>query len=320
MKQEKILIIGASGQIGSVLTHTLSDIYGENNVIATDIRQPTDHHGHFEILDVLNTQALGDIVAKYGITQIYHLAAILSAKGETMPMFAWQFNMTSFFNVIDVARQFKISKIFFPSSIAAFGPSTPKYNTPQATIMIPETVYGISKSCAEDWCNYFWLKEKMDIRSVRYPGIIGYQSLPGGGTTDYAVDIYHKAVKSEPFECFLKADTALPMIYMDDAIRATIELMEAPSENVKIRTSYNLASMSFSPQDIAESIKKQVPDFSISYKPDFRQAIAESWPASIDDSEARKDWGWRPNFDLDAMTADMLAHLSEMYSKEIVHH
>lgn len=320
MRKDRILIIGASGQIGSVLTHTLSDIYGDENVVATDIRKPADHRGHFEFLDVQNTKALSEVVEKYKITQIYHLAAILSAKGETMPMFAWQFNMGSFFNVIEVAREHKIQKVFFPSSIAAFGPSTPRYNTPQATIMIPETVYGISKSCAEDWCNYFWLKEKLDIRSVRYPGIIGYQSLPGGGTTDYAVDIYHKAVKAEPFECFLKADTVLPMIYMEDAIRATIELMEAPSEQVKVRTSYNLASMSFSPEEIAASIRKELPGFTISYNPDFRQAIAESWPASIDDSEARNDWGWKPNFDLDAMTRDMLLNLTKMYSKEAIHH
>lgn len=319
MKRDRILIIGASGQIGSVLTNALAVLYGEENIIATDIRKPHDQVGHFEFLDIQNVDDLESIAKKYKITQIYHLAAILSAKGETMPMFAWQFNMGSFFNVVKVAKDLGIHKIFFPSSIAAFGPSTPRYNTPQSTIMIPETVYGISKSCAEEWCNYFWLKDHLDIRSVRYPGIIGYQSLPGGGTTDYAVDIYHKAVKSEPFECFLQADTVLPMIYMDDAIRATIELMEAPAEKIKVRTSYNLAAMSFSPEEIADSIKKQLPDFKISYNPDFRQTIANSWPASIDDSQAREDWGWKHKFDLDLMTTDMLLHLKQMYSKEMIH-
>ncbi len=318
MKQDRILIIGASGQIGSVLTNALAKTYGEDNIVATDIRKPNDQIGHFEFLDIQNADDLNSIIKKYKITQIYHLAAILSAKGETMPMFAWQFNMGSFFNVVQAAKDNNISKIFFPSSIAAFGPSTPRYNTPQSTIMIPETVYGISKSCAEDWCNYFWLKDKLDIRSVRYPGIIGYQSLPGGGTTDYAVDIYHKAVKGESFECFLSEDTTLPMIYMDDAIRATIELMEAPVEKIKIRTSYNLAAMSFSPSEISASIKKLIPEFSISYNPDFRQTIANSWPASIDDSEARKDWGWQHNFDLDRMTSDMILHLKELYSKEVI--
>lgn len=311
MRIDRILIIGASGQIGSVLTQSLADIYGGDNIIATDIRKQHDQVGHFEFLDIQNTADLVSIIKKYKITQIYHLAAILSAKGETMPMLAWDFNMKSFFNVIEAAKEQGISKIFFPSSIAAFGPTTPSINTPQQTIMLPETVYGISKSCAEDWCNYFWIKDKLDIRSVRYPGIIGYQSMPGGGTTDYAVDIYHKAVKGEDFECFLKSDTVLPMIYMEDAIRATIELMESPIEKIKVRTSYNLAAISFSPEEIANSIKKIIPDFKISYHPDFRQTIADSWPASIDDTTARADWGWKHHYDLDMMTADMIKHLRE---------
>lgn len=316
MKTERILIIGANGQIGSVLTQSLMRLYGAENVIASDIRKVENHEGIFEQLDVLDTKRLHEIIDNYQINQIYHLAAILSAKGESMPMQAWNFNMNSFFNVIEAAKEKSIDKVFFPSSIAAFGPTTPKYDTPQQTIMIPETVYGISKSCAEDWCNYFWLKNKLDIRSLRYPGIIGYQSMPGGGTTDYAVDIYHKAVKGEDFECFLKPDTMLPMIYMEDAIKATIHLMEAPVEKVKVRTSYNLAAISFTPAQITKSIQNFYPDFNVSYKPDFRQVIADSWPASIDDSEARNDWNWKPKYDLDSMTKDMIHNLQLIYKIE----
>lgn len=316
MRKERILVIGANGQIGSVLTNSLMKLYGQDHVIASDIRKLDHQEGIFELLDVMDTDKLSEVVDKYQINQIYHLAAILSAKGETMPMVAWNFNMTSFFNVVEISKSKGIDKIFFPSSIAAFGPTTPRNNTPQETIMIPETVYGISKSCAEDWCNYFWLKNKLDIRSIRYPGIIGYQSLPGGGTTDYAVDIYHKAVKGEAFNCFLKADTRLPMIYMEDAIRATIQLMESPIEKVKVRTSYNLAAMSFTPAEITESIQKFYPSFQVSYNPDFRQAIAESWPASIDDSVARTDWDWKPKYDLENMTKDMIHNLQLIYKIE----
>ena len=316
MKKESVLVIGANGQIGSVLTQSLMRLYGAENVVATDIRKVENHEGIFELMDVLDREKLVEIIDKYKINQIYHLAAILSAKGESMPMKAWNFNMNSFFTVMEVAKEKKLDKVFFPSSIAAFGPTTPKYDTPQNTIMIPETVYGISKSCAEDWCNYYWLKDKLDIRSLRYPGIIGYQSMPGGGTTDYAVDIYHKAVKGESFECFLEKDTMLPMIYMEDAIKATIQLMESPIENIKVRTSYNLAAMSFTPVEITASIRKYYPDFEVSYNPDFRQAIAESWPASIDDSEARKDWNWNPKYDLDAMTKDMIHNLQLIYKIE----
>lgn len=316
MRKERILVIGANGQIGSVLTNSLMKLYGQDNVIASDIRKLDHQEGIFELLDVMDTNKLAEVVDKYQINQIYHLAAILSAKGETMPMVAWNFNMTSFFNVVEISKSKGIDKIFFPSSIAAFGPTTPRNNTPQETIMIPETVYGISKSCAEDWCNYFWLKNKLDIRSIRYPGIIGYQSLPGGGTTDYAVDIYHKAVKGEAFNCFLKADTRLPMIYMEDAIRATIQLMESPIEKVKVRTSYNLAAMSFTPAEITESIQKFYPSFQVSYNPDFRQGIAESWPASIDDSVARTDWDWKPKYDLESMTKDMIHNLQLIYKIE----
>ncbi len=316
MRKERILVIGANGQIGSVLTNSLMRLYGQENVVASDIHKLDHQEGYFELLDVLDIERLGEVIDKYEINQIYHLAAILSAKGEAMPMKAWNFNMTSFFNVVELSIAKGIQKVFFPSSIAAFGPTTPRINTPQETVMIPETVYGISKSCAEDWCNYIWHKNKLDIRSIRYPGIIGYQSMPGGGTTDYAVDIYHKAVKGESFECFLKPDTMLPMIYMEDAIRATIQLMEAPLEKVKVRTSYNLAAMSFTPSDITESIRKFYPLFEVTYNPDFRQAIAESWPASIDDSVARNDWDWKPKYDLENMTKDMIHNLQLIYKIE----
>jgi len=313
---QKILVIGAQGQIGSVLTESLKKLHGTHNVVATDIRAPQQYEGVFEILDVTDVSALESCISRHSITQIYHLAAILSAKGESIPIKAWEFNMGTFFNVMEASKKFNIEKVFFPSSIAAFGPSTPQENTPQFTVMIPETVYGISKSCAEDWCQYYFMKFGIDVRSLRYPGIIGYQSLPGGGTTDYAVDIYHKAVNGEDFSCFLESTATLPMIYMEDAIRATIQLMEAPKENVKIRTSYNLAGMSFSPAEIYDSIKKLYPDFNIKYEPDFRQAIAASWPKSIDDSSAKEDWGWKPKYDLHSMTKDMLYQLELQYGKK----
>lgn len=308
MQAETVLVIGANGQIGTVLAQALRGVYGENNVIAGDLRPPAEDHGLFEILDVLDGARLLDIVQRYKVSQIYHLAAILSAKGEQDPKRAWEINMSSLFNVLEIAKDYKL-RVFFPSSIAVYGAHTPRENTPQFTIREPSTVYGISKVAGENWCNYYYMRYGLDVRSIRYPGIIGYQSLPGGGTTDYAVDIYHKAVLGQPFECFLSADTMLPMLYMDDAIRATLELMFTDPDKIQVRTSYNLAGMSFSPAEIAASIQKHIPDFSISYKPDFRQAIADSWPQSIDDSKAREEWGWKPKFDLERMTVDMLMHL-----------
>ncbi len=309
MKQDKILIIGAGGQIGSVLTNALRKNFGANNVIASDLRPLEAQDGPAETLNALHARELAGLVNKHKITQIYHLAAILSATGEKNPLKAWDINMHSLFNVLEVARKKKLHKVYFPSSIAVFGQEAARENTPQFEVLIPATVYGISKVAGENWANYYYQRYGLDVRSIRYPGIIGYESLPGGGTTDYAVDIYHYAVQSKPFECFLKADTPLPMLYMPDAIRGTLELMEASAEKIKVRTSYNLSGMSFTPAEIAASIKKMVPHFEISYAPDFRQAIAESWPGSIDDSAAREDWGWKPEYDLDAMTRDMLLNL-----------
>lgn len=312
MLSEKVLVIGSNGQIGTVLVHELRKIYGQNNVVASDLKAPQEDSGPFEIMDVLDGARLNEIVERYNINQIYHLAAILSAKGESDPQRAWDINMTSLFNVLEIARS-KNARVFFPSSIAVYGAHTPRKATPQFTIREPSTVYGISKVAGENWCNYYHLRYGLDVRSVRYPGIIGYQSLPGGGTTDYAVDIYHKAVNGEHFTCFLKADTRLPMLYMPDAIRATLELMNASADQIRVRTSYNLAGMSFTPAEVAASIVNHIPGFSISYEPDFRQVIAESWPESIDDSFAHSEWGWEPHYDLDAMTVDMLKHLKEQY-------
>ncbi len=314
MKQDNILIIGAGGQIGAVLTEALRTAYGADNVIATDLKPLTNQSGPTEVLDALDGAALEALVKKWRINQIYHLAAILSATGEKDPMWAWNINMTSLFNVLETARQHSLNKVYYPSSIAVFGREAAQLNTPQYEVLIPETVYGISKVAGENWANYYYRRYGLDVRSLRYPGIIGHQSMPGGGTTDYAVDIYHYAVQHKPYECFLRDNTALPMLYMDDAIRGTIELMDAPADRLSVRTSYNLSGMTFTPDEIAASIRKLVPDFNISYKPDFRQAIADSWPASIDDSAARHDWGWKPKFDLDAMTKDMLEHLAGKYA------
>lgn len=313
MKQENILIIGAGGQIGAVLTEALREVYGNDHVVASDLKPLEAQTGPTEILNALDGEALEAIVKKWRINQIYHLAAILSATGEKDPLRAWNINMNSLFNVLEVARQRSLSKVYFPSSIAVFGREAAHENTPQYEVLIPETVYGISKVAGEQWANYYYRRYGVDVRSVRYPGIIGYQSMPGGGTTDYAVDIYHYAIQQKPYECFLSAETRLPMLYMPDAIRGTLELMEAPANRLSVRTSYNLAGMSFTPAEVAGSIKKQMPNFKISYKPDFRQAIADSWPASIDDSAARHDWNWHPEYDLDAMTKDMLHHLAVKY-------
>ncbi|WP_318312211.1 NAD-dependent epimerase/dehydratase family protein [Flagellimonas crocea] len=307
-----ILIIGACGQIGTELTFELRNKYGSEKVIASDIREGSDalmQSGPFELLDATNYAAIEDVVMHYEIDEVYLMAAMLSATAEKFPMRAWNLNMNSLFNVLNLAKEKKISKIFWPSSIAVFGPNTPKEDTPQNTIMEPSTVYGISKQSGERWCEYYYKKYGVDVRSVRYPGLISWKTMPGGGTTDYAVEIYHEALKNGSYECFLSRETELPMMYMDDAIRATIGLMETPSEKIQVRSSYNLAGMNFTPEQMAESIKKHIPEFRISYAPDFRQEIADSWPSSIDDSAARKEWGWEPRFDLDQTTVEMLKNL-----------
>lgn len=308
----KILIIGACGQIGTELTQKLRKIYGTENVIASDIRKlnvDVVNSGPFEVINALDFNQIEHLVEVHQITDVYLMAALLSATAEKNPAFAWDLNMNSLFHVLNLAKAGKIKKIFWPSSIAVFGPTTPKENTPQYTIMEPSTVYGISKQSGERWCEYYHNLFGVDVRSIRYPGLISWSSPPGGGTTDYAVDIYHKALENQSYECFLSAETKMPMMYMDDAIAATIQIMQAPAEQIKIRSSYNLAAMSFTPTEIAAEIQKHIPDFTISYAPDFRQKIADSWPASIDDSRAREDWGWNHHFVLDNMTVDMLEHL-----------
>lgn len=308
----KILIIGACGQIGTELTQKLRKIYGTENVIASDIRKlnvDVVNSGPFEVINALDFNQIEHLVEVHQITDVYLMAALLSATAEKNPAFAWDLNMNSLFHVLNLAKAGKIKKIFWPSSIAVFGPTTPKENTPQYTIMEPSTVYGISKQSGERWCEYYHNLFGVDVRSIRYPGLISWSSPPGGGTTDYAVDIYHKALENQSYECFLSAETKMPMMYMDDAIAATIQIMQAPAEQIKIRSSYNLAAMSFTPTEIAAEIQKHIPDFTISYAPDFRQKIADSWPASIDDSPAREDWGWNHHFALDNMTVDMLEHL-----------
>lgn len=309
---KSILIIGACGQIGTELTLALRDKYGKDSVIASDIREGNSElmaSGPFELLDATNYEAIEDVVMHYEIDEVYLMAAMLSATAEKFPMRAWNLNMNSLFNVLNLAKEKKISKIFWPSSIAVFGPNTPKINTEQNTIMEPSTVYGISKQSGERWCEYYFKKYGVDVRSVRYPGLISWKTLPGGGTTDYAVEIYHKALSDKKYNCFLKEDTVLPMMFMDDAIRATIDIMDSKPEHIKIRSSYNLAAMSFDPAEIANSIQKHIPEFEISYEPDFRQHIADSWPSSINDIDAQKDWGWKSEFDLDKTTKEMLKQL-----------
>lgn len=308
----KILIIGACGQIGTELTQKLRSIYGNDNVIASDIRKLNNdivNNGIFEVVNALDYNQIEHLIEQYQITDVYLMAALLSATAEKNPAFAWDLNMNSLFHVLNLAKAGKIKKIFWPSSIAVFGPTTPRENTPQFTIMEPTTVYGISKQTGERWCEYYHNIYGVDVRSIRYPGLISWSTEPGGGTTDYAVDIYHKALKDGKYECFLSENTALPMMYMDDAIRATVEIMQAPAEAVKIRSSYNLAGVSFTPAEIANEIKKRIPGFTITYKPDFRQKIADSWPASIDDSCAAEHWNWKHKFDLSLMTDEMLENL-----------
>jgi nucleoside-diphosphate-sugar epimerase len=312
MIKDKILIIGACGQIGVELTLALRKLYGNNNVIASDLREQNpllEGTGPYVSLDVMNKEMLHVQVIRQNITQIYLLAAILSATGEKNPGLAWHLNMQGLLNVLDIAREEKIRKVYWPSSIAVFGPTSPKQNCPQQTIIEPTTVYGISKYAGEFWCNYYNMKYGIDVRSLRYPGLISYKSAPGGGTTDYAVEIYYEALEEKKYTCFLEEDTYLPMMYMPDAIDATLQIMEAPMEQIKVRTSYNIASMSFSPKEIAASITKQMPEFTIDYKPDYRQQIANSWPQSIDDTAARNDWGWQHKYDLEMMTAEMLANV-----------
>jgi nucleoside-diphosphate-sugar epimerase len=314
MTKEKILVIGASGQIGVELTLALRNIYGNANVIASDLREENDllkGTGPYVSLDVMNKEMLHVQVIRQNITQIYLLAAILSATGEKNPNLAWHLNMQSLLNVLDIAREEKLHKVYWPSSIAVFGPTSPKQNCPQQTIIEPTTVYGISKYAGEFWCNYYNQRYGVDVRSIRYPGLISYKSPPGGGTTDYAVEIFYEALEEKKYTSFLKEDTYLPMMYMPDAIRATVELMEAPASKINVRHSYNLSAMSFSPAEIGAEIRKHIPDFTIDYKPDYRQAIADSWPASIDDSVARSDWGWKHEFDLAKMTKDMLVNLQK---------
>lgn len=313
---EKILVIGCSGQIGSELTIELRKMFGNDNVIATDIRQAPDdivESGPFEILDALDEKKFGEAVDKHKITQIYHLAAILSGNAEKKPLPSWNINMQSLLLLLELAREKKLKKIFWPSSIAVFGPSTPRYNTPQYTVMEPNTVYGISKLAGERWLEYFFQKFGVDCRSLRYPGLISYKTEAGGGTTDYAVEVFYEAIKNGKYECFLSENTYLPMMFMEDAIKATIDIMEADAEKIKIRGSYNVAGISFSPKEIAAEIKKSIPDFSITYKPDFRQAIADSWPQSIDDTHARKDWGLRNTYDLKRMSKVMLEEVGKKF-------
>lgn len=310
----KILIIGACGQIGTELTHQLRAIYGNENVIASDIRKlnhPVVNDGIFEVVNALDYNQIQHLVEKYQITDVYLMAALLSATAEKNPAFAWDLNMNSLFHVLNLAKAGWIKKIFWPSSIAVFGPTTPKKQTPQYTIMEPTTVYGISKQTGERWCEYYHQQYGVDVRSIRYPGLISWTTPPGGGTTDYAVDIYYKAISEGKYTCFLSEETELPMMYIDDAIRATIEIMQAPAEKIKIRSSYNLSAISFTPKQITEEIQKHYPNFEVTYEPDFRQKIADSWPNSVNDNEAREDWNWKHQFDLNAMTFEMLTNLEK---------
>jgi len=313
----KILITGACGQLGSELTAELRRIHGSDNVVASDITKPNEQlgDGPFEHLDVMDKERLEEVIEEYNADVVYHLAALLSAKAEQNIDLAWNLNMNGLLNVLNIAKEKELERVFWPSSIAVFGPDAKKDGTPQNSQCNPSTVYGITKLAGERWCEYFHNKFGVDVRSLRYPGLIGYKSLPGGGTTDYAVDIYHKALAGRTFTCFLEEDCVLPMMYMSDAVKATIDLMDAPAENITVRGSYNVAAISFSPDEIAESIKKEIPDFKIEYDPDYRQEIALSWPDVIDDSVAREDWNWKHSYSLDKMTKDILANLQEVVEK-----
>ncbi len=315
---KKVLVIGASGQIGTDLTVELRRRFGNENVIASDIKKASDvvmNSGAFEELNVLDKSALEAVVDKYQITEIYHLAAILSGNAEKAPKRSWDINMEGLFNVLDVAKEKQLNKVFWPSSIAVFGPNTPRVNTPQHTVMDPNTVYGISKLAGERWCTYYFEKYGVDVRSLRYPGLISYATEAGGGTTDYAVEIFYKAIQDKKYECFLSEKTALPMMFMEDAINATIDLMEADKDKVNHSFSYNIAGISFAPETIAEEIKKRIPEFEMTYKPDFRQAIAESWPQSIDETKANEDWGWIAKYGMSEMCDIMLKEVGKKLSK-----
>ncbi|MFZ9943702.1 MAG: NAD-dependent epimerase/dehydratase family protein [Bacteroidia bacterium] len=319
-QRDSILVLGAAGQIGTDLVMRLRHDHGHNRVIASDVKYvggELRESGPFVLADVLDFNTIARIIDQHQVKEVYLLAALLSATAEQNPKLAWKLNMEGLFNVLDIAKEKKGMKIFWPSSIAVFGPTTPRDQTPQHTVMEPSTVYGVSKQAGERWCEYYNHKFNIDVRSLRYPGLISYKSPPGGGTTDYAVDIYHQALEKGHYTCFLKPGTVLPMMYMPDALDATINLMQADADKIKIRSSYNVAAVSFDPEEIAASIKKHIPDFTIDYAPDFRQAIADSWPKTIDDREARSDWGWKNKYDLEAMTADMLLHLKEMKSAPI---
>lgn len=314
MSSTNILVVGAAGQIGTELVVALREQYGTDRVVASDLNpKPSDAlaSGPYESINVLDKNRLLEVIKAYKITEIYNLAALLSATAEKNPALGWDLNMNGLSNILDLARDGHIRRIFWPSSIAVFGPNTPKVKTPQRTIMEPTTVYGITKVAGESWCEYYNKRYGTDVRSVRYPGIIGYKSQPGGGTTDYAVHIFYEAIKHGTYECFLSEEAALPMMYMPDAIKATLEIMNAPAEHIKIRTSYNISGVSFTPDMLADSIKQHIPEFTISYKPDYRDGIAKSWPGSIDDSMAREDWGWKPEYSLERIVSDMLEHLRE---------
>ncbi len=317
MEKDKILILGAGGQVGTELTLTIRENFGTDAVVATDIKPAegifTD--GPYEMLDVMDEKKILEVVQKHKPTQIYHLAALLSATAEKNPMFGWDLNMKSLLSVLNIARDNNIKKVYWPSSIAVFGPTTPRENTPQDTIMDPNTVYGISKLAGERWCEYYFQKYGLDVRSLRYPGLISYKTEPGGGTTDYAVHIFYEALRHNKYTCFLSENTPLPMLYMPDAVKATLNLMDAPAEQIKVRSSYNLGGVSFTPAQLAEEIKKHLPDFSINYEPDFRQKIADSWPGSIDDRRAQQDWGWKADYDTSAMVRDMLENIGKKLGK-----
>ncbi|SDG95442.1 NAD-dependent epimerase/dehydratase family protein [Psychroflexus sediminis] len=311
----KILIVGACGQIGSELTQALRDIHGKDAVIASDIKPSTSSElsgEFFEILDATDYENFKTVVTKHDVDTVYMMAAMLSGTAEKFPEKGWDLNMTSLFNVLNLGKEKLVNKIFWPSSIAVFGPTTPKVDTPQQTIMEPTTVYGISKQAGERWCAYYYKRYGVDVRSIRYPGLISYKTPPGGGTTDYAIEIFHEALKSSSYTSFLSKDTALPMMYMDDAIQATIAIMDAPAESIKIRSSYNLSGLSFTPEELYAEIKNHIPGFEISYESDFRQAIADSWPDSIDDSEAKSDWGWKKDYDLEMTVKAMLAGVKSL--------
>lgn len=314
---EKILVIGACGQVGTELVENLQAIYGANSIVASDIRKsdnPVFLNSPFEKLNVLDKNQIAGVFGKYKPTIVYHLAALLSATAEANPKFGWELNMDGTFNIFDACLEYGVKRIFWPSSIAVFGPTTPRINTPQSTILEPSTIYGITKLAGERYCEYYYKRYGLDVRSIRYPGLIGWKSIPGGGTTDYAVDIFHQALKTKDYNCFLSAGTKLPMMHMSDAVRATIEITDAPADLIKIRSSYNIAGVSFNPEELALEITKHIPDFKISYSPDHRQKIADSWPQSIDDSRAREDWGWNVKYDLENLVINMLENLKKTIS------